>query len=70
LPKLIDPFLRFTGNPLYMKKEKLSFWVLIVEIAAIVYLHSAKNRQTPGVVAQSKTLHPPTYQLNVMPIKK
>ncbi|WP_207513181.1 hypothetical protein [Longitalea luteola] len=29
-----------------MKKERLSFLILFVEIAAIVFLHSAKNRQS------------------------
>jgi hypothetical protein len=27
-----------------MKKERFSFFVLFVEIAAIVFLHSAKNK--------------------------
>jgi hypothetical protein len=29
-----------------MKKERLSFFILFIEIAAIVFLHSAKNRQS------------------------
>ena len=29
-----------------MKREKLSMLVLIVEIVAIIYLHSVKNRQS------------------------
>lgn len=29
-----------------MKKERFSFFVLFVEIAAIVFLHSAKNKDT------------------------
>lgn len=28
-----------------MKKERYSFFILFVEIAAIVFLHSAKNKQ-------------------------
>lgn len=31
-----------------MKKERLSFFILFIEIAAIVLLHSAKNRQSEG----------------------
>ena len=29
-----------------MKKERFSFFILFVEIAAIVFLHTAKNKQT------------------------
>ena len=29
-----------------MKKERFSFFVLFIEIAAIIFLHSAKNRDT------------------------
>ncbi len=34
-----------------MKRERLSFFVLLLEIAAITMLHSAKNNQ-PGVDRQ------------------
>jgi hypothetical protein len=53
-----------------MKKEKLSFWVLVVEIAAIIYLHSAKNSQTPTGMVQGRNVHPPAYQLGAMPLTK
>jgi len=56
-----------------MKKERLSFFILFIEIAAIVFLHSAKNRETEGkTVASVKkaAVTAPTYQLKALSLTK
>jgi hypothetical protein len=51
-----------------MKKERLSFLILFVEIAAIAFLHSAKNRQTEGskMIGDKKTAVTAPYQLKAL----
>jgi hypothetical protein len=35
------------NNPsAFMKKERFSFFILFIEIAAIVFLHSSRNKET------------------------
>jgi hypothetical protein len=47
LREKIKPYPPQGNNPsALMKKERFSFFVLFVEIAAIVFLHSAKNKDT------------------------
>ncbi|SEP48872.1 hypothetical protein [Niastella yeongjuensis] len=55
-----------------MKKEKLSFLILFVEIAAIVFLHSAKNHQADGrkVLSVKKTAVGTSYQLKALGLTK
>lgn len=55
-----------------MKRERLSLFVLLLEIAAITMLHSAKNNQA-GTDKQSlaKGKSAPTYQLKAnLPIAR
>jgi hypothetical protein len=51
-----------------MKKERYSFFILFVEIAAIVFLHSAKSRQETGSKAFSerKPIVTAPYQLKAL----
>lgn len=55
-----------------MKKEKLSFFILFVEIAAIVLLHSAKDRQPEGseVLGDRKTAVNTSYHLKALTVTK
>ncbi len=55
-----------------MKKEKLSFLILFVEIAAIVFLHSAKNHQTDGskMLSAKKATVGSAYQLKAFGLTK
>lgn len=56
-----------------MKKERFSFFILFVEIAAIVLLHSAKNRDTEEkhmASAKRAAITATTYQLKALPLTK
>lgn len=55
-----------------MKKERLSFLILFVEIAAIVLLHSSKNQNTEGsnLVGNKKTAVTASYQLKALTVTK
>ena len=55
-----------------MKKERLSFFILFIEIAAIVFLHSAKTRQVDGgkILGDKKTAVTASYQLKALTITK
>jgi hypothetical protein len=56
-----------------MKKEKLSFLILFVEVAAIVFLHSAKNQQADGsskMLGAKKAAVGTTYQLKALTLTK
>lgn len=55
-----------------MKKEGLSFFILFVEIAAIVLLHSAKNRQTESskLFGDKKTAVTASYQFKALTLTK
>jgi hypothetical protein len=55
-----------------MKKERLSFLILFVEIAAIVLLHSAKNHTSEGsrMLGDKKTAAASSYQLKALTITK
>jgi len=51
-----------------MKKERYSFFILFVEIAAIVFLHSAKSKQETDnkAFAEKKPVVTTPYQLKVL----
>jgi hypothetical protein len=55
-----------------MKKERLSFFILFVEIAAIILLHSAKNRQTESsrLFGDKKTAVTASYQFKALTLTK
>lgn len=55
-----------------MKKEKLSFFILFVEIAAIVLLHSAKDRQSEGskMLGDRQTAVNKSYHLKALTVTK
>jgi hypothetical protein len=56
-----------------MKKERLSFLILFVEIAAIVLLHSAKSRHEAGYSKTDnsrKTTIAAPYQLKTLSLSK
>jgi hypothetical protein len=55
---------------LFMKKERISFFVLFVEIAAIILLHSAKNHHAEGnkLFSDKKTAANSAYQLKALTI--
>ena len=54
-----------------MKKEPLYFFILFVEIAAIVLLHSAKNRQPEGsLIGDKRTAVTVPYQLKALTVSK
>ncbi len=56
-----------------MKKERLSFFILFVEIAAIILLHSAKNREAEGrnmASAKKAAVTAPSYQLKALTVTK
>jgi hypothetical protein len=55
-----------------MKKERLSFLILFVEIAAIVLLHSAKNHQPEGskILGDKRSAHTASYQLKALTVAK
>jgi hypothetical protein len=56
-----------------MKKERFSFFILLVEIVAIVFLHSAKNREAEGrqvASAKKAAVTAPSYQLNTITLTK
>jgi len=56
-----------------MKRERLSMMVLVIEIAAIVYLHSIKNHQSIAdgkVAGNGKKAPAAAVQLNAMHISK
>ena len=46
-----------------MKREKISLFILVVEIAVIALLHSAKNDKTVVEDLASKNAASTTYQL-------
>lgn len=50
-----------------MKKERFSFFILFVEIAAIVFLHTAKNKQIDNakLIGERKTAASASYQLKL-----
>ena len=53
-----------------MKKERFTFLILFVEIAAIVFLHSAKSKQTESgkLLGDKKTAATAAYQLRAFTI--
>jgi len=55
-----------------MKKEKFSFLILFVEIAAIVFLHSAKNHQPDNskMLSAKKSVVGSPYQLKALSFTK
>jgi hypothetical protein len=55
-----------------MKKERFSFFILFVEIAAIVFLHTAKNKQTDNVklIGERKSVASTVYQLKTFTLTK
>ena len=55
-----------------MKKERLSFFILFIEIAAIVFLHSAKTRPGDGskILGDKKTAVTASYQLKALTVTK
>jgi hypothetical protein len=56
-----------------MKKERYSFFILFVEIAAIVFLHSAKNREAEGknmASAKKAAVTAPSYHLKALSYTK
>jgi len=55
-----------------MKKEKFSFLILFVEVAAIVFLHSAKNHQQDGskMLSAKKSAVGTSYQLKALTLTK
>jgi len=55
-----------------MKKERFSFFILFVEIAAIVLLHSAKNKQTDNakLIGERKNVASAVYQLKALTLTK
>jgi hypothetical protein len=54
-----------------MKKERLSFFILFVEIAAIILLHSAKSHHTEGYKASSaRKTTAASYQFKALTLTK
>jgi hypothetical protein len=55
-----------------MKKEKFSFLILFVEVAAIVFLHFAKDHQSEGNnnLTAKKTAVSSSYQLKALTLTK
>ena len=56
-----------------MKKERFSFFILFVEIAAIIFLHSAKNKEAEGrnmATAKKAAVTAPAYQLSTLSLTK
>ena len=55
-----------------MKKERLSFFILFIEIAAIVLLHTAKNKQTDNakLIGERKNVASAVYQLKALTLTK
>ena len=55
-----------------MKKERFSFFILFVEIAAIVLLHSAKSRQMTGhkMLGERKSIASAPYQFKTLTVTK
>ena len=55
-----------------MKKEKFIFLILFVEIAAIVFLHSAKNHQPDStkMLSAKKSVAGSPYQLKALTLTK
>jgi hypothetical protein len=53
-----------------MKKERFSFFVLFVELAAIILLHSVKNRQSEGKLLGDKKAVNAAYQLKAFTLSK
>jgi hypothetical protein len=55
-----------------MKKERFSFFILFIEIAAIVFLHSAKNKEAEdkNVVSAKKAAVAAPYQLKALSLTK
>lgn len=56
-----------------MKRERLSILVLAIEIAAIVYLHSIKTRQSGtgnNVAHGGNHAGTATYQLKALPVTR
>ena len=51
-----------------MKKERYSFFILFIEIAAIVFLHSAKSKQETGTksFAEKRPVVSTPYQLKAL----
>jgi hypothetical protein len=55
-----------------MKKEKFSFLILFIEVAAIVFLHSAKNHQPDStkLLSAKKSIVGSPYQLKALTLTK
>ena len=55
-----------------MKKERFSFFILFVEIAAIVFLHSAKNKEaeSKNMASAKKSTVTAPYQLKALSLTK
>jgi flagellar basal body-associated protein FliL len=54
-----------------MKKEKFTFLILFVEIAAIVFLHFSKSHQAEGkMISAKKAAVNSTYQLKALSFTK
>jgi hypothetical protein len=53
-----------------MKKERISFYILFIEIAAIILLHSAKNQHAEGskLLSDKKTAANSAYHLKALTI--
>lgn len=68
-----NPYVPLGNNPLaLMKKERFSFFILFVEIAAIIFLHTAKNKQTDNVklIGERKPAASASYQLKALTLTK
>jgi hypothetical protein len=55
-----------------MKKERFSFFILFFEIAAIVFLHSAKNKEAEAknMAGAKRAASETTYQLKALSLTK
>jgi hypothetical protein len=55
-----------------MKKEKFSFLILFVEVAAIVFLHSSKNHQPDStkMLSAKKSVVGSPYQLKALTLTR
>jgi hypothetical protein len=55
-----------------MKKERFTFLILFVEIAAIIFLHSAKSKQAESgkLLGDKSAAANATYQLKAFTITK
>lgn len=55
-----------------MKKERFSFFILFIEIAAIIFLHSAKNKEaeSKNMASTKKAAATASYQLKALSLSK